>query len=253
MKIFARLIDGSQKIVSSSQTSEGVWTRMFKKYYEFYEVTTPPNPRNHESCSSRWKKHLQPSLNKWHQAVLNTQSRHESGANYYNEGWVLFQDPPQERFDPTLVFGNVSSNAVGNEQGSPIIQEIRVENPSLDESSIPRPMGQNKAQKLKENGKAKNDLAFREEMTSSLQLMVEQNVLATEERNHRHEERAKQIQEEMDDRNIQRNTSEYTPMSKACFDRKKREILARRELFISYYTPTMVDAITIIVFKMKLL
>ncbi|XP_068317045.1 uncharacterized protein [Pyrus communis] len=254
-------------VKGSSQTSEGVWTCTSKKYYEFYEVTTPPNPRNHESCSSRWKKHLQPSLNKWHQAVLNTQSRHDSGANYYNEihqaeelymddmkkpfschgcwkickGWVLFQDPPQERFGPTLVFGNVSSNAVGDEQGSPIIQEIRVENPSPDESSIPRPTGQNKAQKLKENGKAKNDLAFREEMTSSLRLMVEQNAFATEERKHRHEERAKQIQEEMANRNMQRNTSEYTPMSKACFDRKKREIMAQQELFISNYTPTMVD------------
>ncbi|KAB2636932.1 inosine-5'-monophosphate dehydrogenase 2-like [Pyrus ussuriensis x Pyrus communis] len=38
-----------------------------------------------ESCSSRWKKHLQPSLNKWHQALLATASRHESGANYYDE------------------------------------------------------------------------------------------------------------------------------------------------------------------------
>ncbi|RXH94333.1 hypothetical protein DVH24_024017 [Malus domestica] len=58
-------IDGSQKI--------------------FYEGTTPPNTRNHESCSSRWKKHLHPSLNKWHQALLAATSRHENGDNYYDE------------------------------------------------------------------------------------------------------------------------------------------------------------------------
>ncbi|RXH71305.1 hypothetical protein DVH24_018660 [Malus domestica] len=69
----------------SSQTSEGAWTRVSKKYYELYEGTTPPNTRNHESCSSRWKKYLHPSLNKWHQALLAVASRHESGTNYYNE------------------------------------------------------------------------------------------------------------------------------------------------------------------------
>ncbi|KAM1142660.1 hypothetical protein ACFX2B_031270 [Malus domestica] len=112
---------------------------------------------------------------------------------------------------------------------------------SLGQSSIPRTTGQNKARKLKEKGKAKEDLAFREEMASSLRLMTEQNVIVMEERKRRHEERAKQIQEEMDDRNMQRNILEYTPMSKAYFDRKKREIMARRELFTSDYAPTMGD------------
>ncbi|KAB2618494.1 hypothetical protein D8674_014363 [Pyrus ussuriensis x Pyrus communis] len=68
-----------------SQTSEGVWSRASKKYLEFYECTIPRNTRNHESCSSRWKKHLHPILNKWHQALLATVSRHESGTNYYDE------------------------------------------------------------------------------------------------------------------------------------------------------------------------
>ena len=67
------------------QTNDGVWTHVSKKYLEFYEGTTPVNIRNHESCSSRWKKHLQPNLNKWHQALLAAASRHESGANYYDE------------------------------------------------------------------------------------------------------------------------------------------------------------------------
>ncbi|TQD95584.1 hypothetical protein C1H46_018823 [Malus baccata] len=69
----------------SSQTSEGVWTRTSKKYYEFYEGTTPLNSQNHESCSSRWKKYLHPSLNKWHQVVLKAGSIHESEGNYYDE------------------------------------------------------------------------------------------------------------------------------------------------------------------------
>ena len=57
----------------------------------------------------------------------------------------------------------------------------------------------------------------------------------------RHEQHAKQIQEEMDDKNMERNTSNYTPMSKAYFDMKKKEIMARRQLFTSDYTPTMAD------------
>ncbi|KAB2599549.1 hypothetical protein D8674_009820 [Pyrus ussuriensis x Pyrus communis] len=69
----------------SSQTREGVWTRLSQKYLEFYEGTTPSNIRNHESCYSRWKKHLQPSLNKWHQALLASASRHENDANYYEK------------------------------------------------------------------------------------------------------------------------------------------------------------------------
>ncbi|KAB2598599.1 hypothetical protein D8674_001519 [Pyrus ussuriensis x Pyrus communis] len=142
-------------------------------------------------------------------------------------------------FGPTLVFKSVSSNAVEDEQGSPIIQEIRVENSSSGESSIPRAMGQNKARKLKLKGKAKDDLAFREKMTSSLRLMAEQNAFAVEERKRMHEERAKQIQEEMDDRNMQRNTLKYTPMSKAYLVREKREIMVLRKLFTSDYTPTM--------------
>ncbi|KAB2625082.1 nodulin-26-like [Pyrus ussuriensis x Pyrus communis] len=49
--------------------------------------------------------------------------------------------PPQERFGPTPVFGNVSSNAVGDEHGSPTIQETSVENLSPGEASIPRAIG----------------------------------------------------------------------------------------------------------------
>ncbi|KAB2632917.1 hypothetical protein D8674_029164 [Pyrus ussuriensis x Pyrus communis] len=70
------------------------------------------------------------------------------------------EDPPQKRVGPTLVFGNASSNADGDEDGSPTIQETSVENSSPDEGSIPRATGRNKARKLKENGKAKDDYAF---------------------------------------------------------------------------------------------
>ncbi|KAB2608626.1 hypothetical protein D8674_011794 [Pyrus ussuriensis x Pyrus communis] len=219
----------------ATSAMKGVWTRMSKKYYEFYEGTTPLNTRNHMSCSSRWNKHLHPSLNKWHQALL-TASRHESRANYYDEhhgcweickGWVLFEDPPQHRVGPTPMFGTASSVVDGDEDESLTIQETRVENMSQSEGSIPRAMGRNKARKLKENGKAKDDYTFQQEMV--------------EERNHRHEERAKQIQEEMNNRNMQRNTLDYTPMSKAYFDRKKKKIMAQRQLFTFDYTPTMAD------------
>ncbi|KAB2631443.1 hypothetical protein D8674_008962 [Pyrus ussuriensis x Pyrus communis] len=129
----------------SSQTSEGVWTRVSKKYLEFYEDITSPNTQNHKSYSSRWKKHLHPSLNKWHQALLAAASRRESGANYYDEGWVLFEDPSQHKVGPTPVFRTASSVVDMDEDGSPTIQQIRVENPSSGEGSIPRVMGRNRA------------------------------------------------------------------------------------------------------------
>ncbi|TQD82402.1 hypothetical protein C1H46_032044 [Malus baccata] len=56
------------------------------------------------------------------------------------KGWMLFEDPPQQRVGPTPMFGNASLTANGDEDGSPTIQETRVENPSLGEGSIPRAM-----------------------------------------------------------------------------------------------------------------
>nr|XP_028950329.1 uncharacterized protein LOC114821599 [Malus domestica] len=155
--------------------------------------------------------------------------------------WVLFEDPPQHRAGPAPVFEIASSTVYVDEDGSPTIQETRVENLSLGKGFIPRAMRGNKARRLMENGKAKDDYAAQQEVAASLRLMVEQNAFAVEDMNRRHEEQAKQIQEEMDDRNMQSNTSDYTPMSKAYFDKKKREIMARRQLFTFNYTPTMVD------------
>ena len=73
-----------------------------------------------------------------------------------------------------------------------------------------------------EKGKANDDYAAQQELAAPLRLMVEQNAFAAEEMNRRHEVRAKPIQEEMDDKNMEMNTSNYTPMSKAYFDRKKK-------------------------------
>ncbi|KAB2604930.1 hypothetical protein D8674_039762 [Pyrus ussuriensis x Pyrus communis] len=138
------------------------------------------------------------------------------------KGWVLFADPPQHRA-PTPVFETASSVADMYEGGSPTIQQIRVENPSLGEGSIPRAMGQNKARRLKEKGKANDDYAAQHEVAALFRLMAEQNALEAEEMKCRHEERAKQIQEEIDDKNMERNTSNNTQMSKAYFDKKKKK------------------------------
>ena len=157
------------------------------------------------------------------------------------KGWVLFEDPPQRRVDPMPVFETTSPVVDTDEYESPTIQQRRVENLSPAEGSLPRPMGQNKARRLKEKGKANDNYAAQLEMAASLRLMAEQNAREAEERKCRHEQQAKQIQEEMDDKNMERNTSNYTPMSKAYFDMKKKEIMARRQLFTSNYTPTMAD------------
>ncbi|KAB2612185.1 hypothetical protein D8674_036865 [Pyrus ussuriensis x Pyrus communis] len=76
-----------------------------------------------------------------------------------------------------------------------LVLQTRAKNPFPGEASIPRATRRNKAQKLKEKGKAKDDYAFQQEMASPLRLMAEQNTFATEERNCRHKEWAKQIQE----------------------------------------------------------
>ncbi|CAN6694845.1 unnamed protein product [Malus baccata var. baccata] len=128
-----------------------------------------------------------------------------------------------------------------DEDGFPTIQQTRVENPFSGEGSIPRAMGRNKARRLKEKGKAMDDYAAQQEVAASLQLMAKQNAFAAEEMNRRHEERAKQIQKEMNDKNMEMNTSNYTQMSKAYFDREKKEIMTRRQLFTSDYTHTMAD------------
>ncbi|XP_050141912.1 uncharacterized protein LOC126617866, partial [Malus sylvestris] len=152
---------------------------------------------------------------------------------------MLFEDPPQHRAH-TPVIETASSVANMDEDGSPTIQQIRVENPSSREGSIPRAMRRNKARRLKEKGKANDHYTAQHEVAASLRLMVKQNALEAEERKCRHEERAKQIQEEMDDKNMERNTSNYTPMSKAYFDwKKEKETMTRRQLFTSDYTPTM--------------
>ncbi|CAN6680001.1 unnamed protein product [Malus baccata var. baccata] len=109
--------------------------------------------------------------------VLKAASRHESGANYYDkvrQVEELYTDdnsktfnPPQQRVGP-MPFRNASSNVDGYEDGSPTIQETRVENSSPSEGSMPKAMGRNKARKLKEKGKAKDDYTFQQKMAASL-------------------------------------------------------------------------------------
>ncbi|KAB2632933.1 hypothetical protein D8674_029180 [Pyrus ussuriensis x Pyrus communis] len=134
-----------------------------------------------------------PSLNKWHQALLAAASRHESGTNYYDE--VLVRKFVKIHHIELLreMFGIASSAADMDEDGSPTMQQIR-------------------AQRLKEKSKANDDYTAQHEVAASLRLIAEQNALEVEERKSRHEEWAKQIQEEMDDKNMERNTSNYTPM-----------------------------------------
>ena len=56
---------------------------------------------------------------------------------------MLFEDPPHRV--PTPMFGTASSAADMDEDGSPTIQQTRVENLSSGDGSIPRAMGRNKA------------------------------------------------------------------------------------------------------------
>ncbi|KAM2990264.1 hypothetical protein FF2_004131 [Malus domestica] len=129
-----------------------------------------------------------------------------------------------------------------DEDGSPTIQQTRVENPSPDKGSLPKAIGRNKARRLKEKGKANDEYAAQQEVAALLRLLADQNAIVMEEGKRRHDERAKQIQEEMDDKNMERNTTNYTPISKVYFDKKIIIIImTRRQLFISDYTSTMAN------------
>ncbi|KAB2611030.1 hypothetical protein D8674_019062 [Pyrus ussuriensis x Pyrus communis] len=156
-----------------------------------------------------WTRKEDVALCKAYRWVLEDSVR---GSSQTSEGvWTY---PPQGL---TPVFGTASTTIDMDEDGSPTIQQTR------------------------EKGKANDDYANQLEVAASLQLMAKQNVIVAEEKNSRHDERAKQIQEEMDDKNMEKNTSNYTPMSKAYFDRKKKDIMTRRQLFTSDNTPTMTD------------
>ena len=121
---------------------------------------------------------------------------------------MFFEDPPQRAHTPVLRTASSATNI--DEDGSLTIQQTRVENPTPFESSLPRAMRRNKARRLREKGKANVDYAAQYEVAASLRLLAEQNALEAEERKCRHEERAKQIQEEMDDKNMEMNTANYT-------------------------------------------
>ncbi|KAB2610838.1 hypothetical protein D8674_018870 [Pyrus ussuriensis x Pyrus communis] len=82
------------------------------------------------------------------------------------KGRGLFEDPPHRA--PTPVFRTASSAVDMDEDGSPTIQQTRVENLSSGEGSIPRAMGQNKTRRLKEKGKANDDYAVQHEVAASL-------------------------------------------------------------------------------------
>ncbi|CAN6729184.1 unnamed protein product [Malus baccata var. baccata] len=119
-------------------------------------------------------------------------SRHESGANYYDEVrqaeelymessskpfqfhscweickvWVLFEDPPNRASTP--VFETASLVADMDEDESPTIQQTRLENLSSIEGFILSAMGRNKARRLKEKGKVNGDCAAQHELAASL-------------------------------------------------------------------------------------
>ncbi|KAB2603091.1 hypothetical protein D8674_004096 [Pyrus ussuriensis x Pyrus communis] len=85
------------------------------------------------------------------------------GSSQTSEGvwtrWVLFEDPPQHRVGPTLMFETAPLAADMDEDGSLTIQQKRVENLSSGEGSIPRAMRRNKTRRLKEKDKANDDYA----------------------------------------------------------------------------------------------
>ncbi|KAB2600307.1 hypothetical protein D8674_010578 [Pyrus ussuriensis x Pyrus communis] len=152
------------------------------------------------------------------------------------KGWVLFEDPPQRA--PTPVFGTTSSAADMDEDGSLTIQQTRVENPSSGEGSIPMAMGLNKAQRLKEKGKANHDYVANmkwqphcDYWRSKMPLRRKKGSVGMKNGTNKYKKR----------KNMERNTSNYTSMSKTYFDRKKKEIMSRRQLFTSDYTPTVAD------------
>lgn len=65
----------------TNQSYDSLWIQVQQTYLEHYQVNNCPNMRSKDSCDSRWKKHLFPSMNKWHQCVKRAERRVQSGAN----------------------------------------------------------------------------------------------------------------------------------------------------------------------------
>ncbi|KAB2623272.1 hypothetical protein D8674_025500 [Pyrus ussuriensis x Pyrus communis] len=87
MKLFAGLINGSWKIVSRVVLKQLKVFGLIRPKSTMSSTKAPLHqiPETTRVVIQDGKKFLQPSLNKWHQAVLRAESRRESGANYFDE------------------------------------------------------------------------------------------------------------------------------------------------------------------------
>ncbi|VVA39891.1 PREDICTED: uncharacterized protein [Prunus dulcis] len=148
-------------------------------------------------------------MNKWHQALKKAERRHLSRANVLDKVRI-----------------NLPVNLDEDKEPSSITNE----DPYSAQTPIPRPIGRNKARRMKEKGKEREDKVDQEE-----------------EKKRRHEDMVQQRQEEMDGNMTRVNTTNMSPMRKEFSYSKKREIQDRhsiRELFpnsnsTSNYHPTM--------------
>ncbi|CAL9030054.1 unnamed protein product, partial [Prunus brigantina] len=128
--------------------------------------------------------------------------------------WVGFQDPPEEIYGtPSSQRINVSFNLEEDDEQTP----HSVEDPSPSQPSIPRTLGRNKARKEKQRAKERDAKAVGDEIVSALRTLAEQTAKAEEDKRKRYEQMDQQRQEEMDERNMARNTADMTPNSKEFF------------------------------------
>ncbi|KAI5347730.1 PREDICTED: LOW QUALITY PROTEIN heat stress mRNAion factor B-2a [Prunus dulcis] len=156
-------------------------------------------------------------MNKWHQALKRVEKRHLRGANVsekQRQAEEFYMEDVKKAFKLHHCW-----EIYEDEEPSPITHE----DPSSAQTSIPRPIGRNKARRMKEKGKEREDKVIREEIAASLRAMVEQNAKEAEEKKRRREDIVQQRQEEMDEKNMARVTTNMSAMSKQFFDSKKRE------------------------------
>lgn len=143
-----------------------------------------------------------------------------------------FQDLLEEIYGtPSSQRINLSFNLEEDDEQSP----LSVEHLSPSQPSIPKTLGWNKARKEKQMAKERGAKAIGDKIVSALWTLAEQTAKVEEDKRKRYEQMDQQRQEEMDERNMARNTADMTPNSKEFFEGKKRAIRERhrsRELSV---------------------
>ena len=149
--------------------------------------------------------------------------------------WVTFQDPPQENFGPPPIQRNLPFSLDDDDEDPNGSNSTPTSTPDC----LPRPMGQNTTRRKQVKGKEKEDKAFQDRLLANMERIAEENAKAEEAKAIREKMKEDRREKERLEAIVMMQTMNFSPISKAYFDGKKREAIeslnarATRELFLN--------------------